>query len=92
MTNNLTWIEADELRLTSNLIPNPTNQSQLLNQLSSIRIALDNGFVHIDPRPTNGTVPVDRKAEYEVLVVPASAIESVRYRVVPKSSRLTVHN
>ena len=88
MTDTLQWRDADELRLHAPVIPQPTNPSQTTNALSSVRVAFDNGFIHIDPRPTNGQASVDKKAEYPVYVVPASAVEVLTYRVVPKASTM----
>lgn len=88
MTDTLQWRDATELRLTGKLIPNPSSTSDLLAHLSSIRVAIDGAFIHIDPRPTNGQVPVDTKAEYPVYVVPAAAVEVLTYRVVPKTYKV----
>jgi hypothetical protein len=88
--DKLNWRTVAELKLTSPAVPNPDSTSDLLQNLNSVRVAIADGLVHIDPRPTNGPVPPDVKAEYTVTAVPTSAVEYIRYQEVPKSKRMTV--
>ena len=90
MTDTLQWRNATTLRLTDKLIPNPDSTSELLDQLNNVLVAIDGSFLHIDPRRTNGQVPVDKKAEHPVYVVPAGKVELIGYQVLPKSSRMIV--
>lgn len=88
--STLNWRTVAELRLVDKVVPNPNSTSELLDRLDHVRVAVDNGLLHIDPRPTNGPVPPDVKAEYTVTAVPTSAVEYIRYQEVPKSKRMTV--
>ncbi|MFG3051856.1 hypothetical protein ACGFZP_13025 [Kitasatospora sp. NPDC048239] len=87
MNNSLQWIRGVELRLKDKLIPSPGHQSLLLDQLANVRVAFDNGFVHVDTR-SSSTVPPDPSGEYTVFVFPASVVESARYRVTESQPRV----
>ncbi|MEU6233810.1 hypothetical protein [Kitasatospora sp. NPDC047058] len=84
---NLQWIDCAQVRLTSKLIPSPSYGSHLIDQLANVRVAFDNGFVHIDTR-FSSTAPLDPNGEYTVLVVPAAAVESISYQVVDGQPRV----
>jgi hypothetical protein len=89
MTNSLQWIDGVELRLKDKLIPSPGHQSFLLDQLANVRVAFDNGFVHVDTR-SSSTVPPNPSGEYTVFVFPAAEVESISYRVVEGQPRVRV--
>lgn len=75
---SLTWRTAD-LTLADKLIPNPNSESQLLDRLSNVRVAVDAGFLHIDARP-NGQPAYPGQTEYAVHIVPAHLVRTVVYK------------
>lgn len=81
----LNWREIYELRLTDKLIPNPNNQSDLLQRLNGVRVAVEGPMIHVDPRSTSNGEKRDDREEYDVFVVPASVVEHIKYRVAPDS-------
>lgn len=82
--DNLKWRLAADLRLIPTAgIPNPNGNSNTLTALINTQVAIDNGLVHIDTRTVNGQTATDEHAEYTVHVVPTSAVEYIRYQVVP---------
>jgi hypothetical protein len=83
MNDNLKWRTVAELRLTDPIVPNPNSTSELLNRLNHVRVAVDNGLLHIDPRPVNQPLAGGADTEYNVTVVPTSAVEYISYRVAP---------
>lgn len=84
----LNWRDVTELRLTDRLIPNPNNESDLLKRLNSVRVAVEGPLIHVDPRSINHGEKRDDREEYDVYVLPASAIEMIRYREVPGTPRI----
>ena len=75
--SDLTWRIAD-VRLHHQLIPNPNAQHMLQSDLTAVHVALDNGFVHIDPQ--RGKTEYGHQSEWKVYIVPASAVETISYR------------
>lgn len=79
MSNPLNWRTATNVVLNEELIPNPNAEHVLLDRLHNVRIALDNGFLHIDPRQ-----PSERDAakgqEFTATVVPAAVVHTVTYK------------
>lgn len=76
---SLTWRTADVV-LTEQLIPNPNAEHQLLARLTGVRVAVDAGFLHIDPRD-NGKPSYPGQTETAVHIVPAHLVRTVTYRV-----------
>lgn len=74
----LNWRDVTLLDLDGKLIPNPNASSQLLNRLHNVRVAVEGGFLHVDPRPADQR---DQGGEYDVFLIPANAVLSVVYRV-----------
>ncbi|MCP2310902.1 MULTISPECIES: hypothetical protein [Kitasatospora] len=87
--SDLKWRAVSELRLAARLVPNPNSSSELLDRLNHVRVAIEGNLLHIDPRQRTGQ-EVDKSEEYDVTVVPTSAVEYIRYRVTPASPRVTV--
>lgn len=83
--STLNWRRVREIHLTDKVIPNPNNASHLRDRLSEVRIALDNGFVHIDPRDLREP---QLGSEVEVYVVPASSVVTVAYRLPDAPSNM----
>lgn len=84
----LNWLEVAELRLTDKLIPDPNEPSELRQQLRGVRVAVDGALLHVDPRAINLGEKRDDQEDYEVHVIPASAVEVMRYRVLPSQPRV----
>ena len=76
---SLTWRTAD-VTLTEPLIPNPNAEHQLLARLSNVRVAVDAGFLHVDPRE-NGKPSYPGQTEATIHIVPAPLVRTVTYRV-----------
>jgi hypothetical protein len=81
--SNLNWRTVAELRLVDKVVPNPNSTSELLDRLDHVRVAVDNGLLHIDPRPVGQGDPGRAGEDYNVTVVPTSAVEYISYRVAP---------
>jgi hypothetical protein len=79
----LKWRTVAELRLVDKLVPDPNSTSVLMQRLNHVRVAVDNGLLHIDPRPVNQQPVGGQHAEYDITVVPTSAVEYISYRVTP---------
>lgn len=78
--NQLEWRTARKVELVEPLIPNPNSQSELLRRLTDVRVAFDGGLVHIDPRGVDAHDFDRGNPEFEVYVVPASAVRTLTYR------------
>lgn len=76
---SLTWRTADVV-LADKLTPNPNSESQLWDRLSNVRVAVDAGFLHIDPRQ-DGKPSHPGQTEYAVHIVPAHLVRTVAYKV-----------
>ncbi|MEU8101670.1 hypothetical protein [Streptomyces rubiginosohelvolus] len=74
----LNWRDVLILDLNAKLIPDPNAGHNLLDRLRNVRVAVEGGFLHIDPRPTGHR---DQGGEHDIFVVPASAVMSLVYRV-----------
>jgi hypothetical protein len=81
--STLNWRTVAELRLVDKVVPNPNSTSELLDRLDHVRVAVDNGLLHIDPRPVNGQAAGGADADYNVTVVPTSSVAYISYRVAP---------
>lgn len=88
--DQLKWRTARKVELSEPLVPNPNSQSELLQRLTNVRVAFDSGLVHIDPREGDGQDFDRGNPEFEVHVVPATAVRTIVYMERKKSSRLTV--
>ncbi|MCX5285953.1 hypothetical protein [Streptomyces sp. NBC_00198] len=77
--STLNWRTAD-VRLTDKLIPNPSNESQLLNHLTQVRVAVDNGFLHIDPRRDGQATAYPDPDTFTAHIVPAHQVQLVTYK------------
>ncbi|MFD4968919.1 hypothetical protein [Streptomyces sp. NPDC058424] len=78
--STLDWRTAD-VDLSGKLIPNPLAEHQLLDRLNNVRVAIDSGFLHIDPRP-NGQPAYPGQDTYPVHIVPAHSVRCVTYKEV----------
>lgn len=79
MSNTLNWRTATDVALNDELVPNPNAEHELLSRLRNVQVAIDAGFLHIDPRQ-----PADREAakgqEFTVTVVSAAAVVAITYK------------
>ncbi|MFE9127062.1 hypothetical protein ACFYOF_16855 [Streptomyces sp. NPDC007148] len=76
--STLKWRLAD-VTLNDKLVPNPQSASQLLDHLDNARVAVDGGFLHIDPR-RNGEPSYPGQSTYSVHIVPAHLVRVVTYK------------
>ncbi|MFE5140365.1 hypothetical protein ACFRDV_22255 [Streptomyces fagopyri] len=74
----LEWRTADVV-LRDKLIPDPRNESQLLDRLTQVKVAVDTGFLHIDPR-RNGDVAFPGADTFSAYIVPAHQVLVVTYQ------------
>ncbi|MGW0795955.1 hypothetical protein [Streptomyces sp. NPDC002692] len=74
----LEWRTADVV-LREELIPNPANESQLLARLNQVKVAVDTGFLHIDPR-RSGDVAFPGTDTFPAYIVPAHQVSVVMYQ------------
>ncbi|EGX60126.1 hypothetical protein SZN_09396 [Streptomyces zinciresistens K42] len=82
---SLNWRTA-EVELAEQLVPNPNAEHQLLQRLHNVRVAIEAGFLHIDPR-TKDYVPPPGQDTYTVTVVPAHLVRRVTYQAeTPKKA------
>lgn len=81
--STLDWRTVAELHLHEKLIPNPNAQSELMDKLQNVRVAVEGGFLHIDPRRP-GDSPAGQ--EFDVYIVPALAVRTITYRESAKRS------
>ena len=75
--SDLNWRIAD-VTLHTNLIPNPNAEHQLLQNIPGARVAIEGSFLHIDPQ--KGEPRQHGQTEWNVFIVPANAVETIRYR------------
>ncbi|MEU1086371.1 hypothetical protein ABZ401_05980 [Streptomyces sp. NPDC005892] len=72
----LNWRTVTTLELTDKLIADPNAGHNKLDQLQNVRVAIEGGFLHVDPRQ-----PGQHAAGgYDVFLVPGAAVRSVVYR------------
>jgi hypothetical protein len=83
----LNWRTAREAHLTEALIPNPNSTSQLMQNLTDVRVAFDGGLVHIDPRHPGAQDLDPGNPEFTVTVVSASSVHAIQY-VEPKEEEV----
>lgn len=69
----LNWRNVTTLYLADELIPDPNASHNYLNQLHNVRIAIEGGFLHIDPRKDSGS-------RQDLFMVPAAAVRRVVYQ------------
>lgn len=77
--NTLNWREAREVRLAEALVPNPQSTSQLMQNMTHVRVAFDNGLVHIDPRHPGAQDLESGTTTYPVSVVAAASVKCILY-------------
>lgn len=70
MPESLKWRRAVSVEFVKPLTPGPNHTGPPVTSLSDVRIAFDNGFVHIDCRDQNE----DLAGEFEWYALPASAV------------------
>lgn len=83
----LNWREASEVQLTSKIVPDPNAQHNRLQQLRNVRVAVEDGFLHIDPQQIGAP---DTGAASDVYIVPAASVEYVRYPAPEKKTYYAV--
>lgn len=76
----LNWRTARELRLTDRLIPDPNNTSEMLARFNGVQVALEAGWLHIDPRRVGEPDRNVGDPEFDVFTVPASSVERILFR------------
>ncbi|MFJ8006129.1 hypothetical protein [Streptomyces fagopyri] len=74
----LEWRTAD-VELRDKLIPDPNNQSQKLARFNQVKVAVDTGFLHIDPR-RSGDVAFPGTDTFSAYIVPAHQVLLVTYQ------------
>ena len=83
----LNWRTATTLELHDNLIPDPNASHNLLNRLQHVRVAVEGSFLHIDPRrPQDLGFAAD--PEFDVHIVPATAVKVIAYRTTAAKGNL----
>lgn len=70
----LNWRDVTTLELTNKLIPDPNAGHNFLDRLQNVRVAIEGGFLHIDPRKDAGS-------SQDLFIVPAATVHKVAYRV-----------
>lgn len=85
--SDLTWRIAD-VRLNDKVIPDPNAQHVLLSDLTTVHVALDNGFVHIDPQ--RGKSAYNNQGEWPVYIVPASTVDKISYRTTADDPHIRI--
>ena len=91
MTASLTWITAREVELTGKLIPRYNAESDLVDKLSNVRVAIEGPFLHIDPRPQSEP-ELAAGEEYDIYVLPAASVKRLHLRKTKKSNRIVVRD
>lgn len=75
--SKLEWRKAD-VKLGDGLVPNPNAEHELLSNLADVLVAVEGGFLHIDPQSGDAAYPGQEEAT--VTIVPASVVKWVRYK------------
>jgi hypothetical protein len=87
--SDLTWRIAD-VQLKDKLIPDPNAGHIFLNSLHNVYVALDNGFLHIDPQ--RGKTEYPNQSEWSAYIVPAGAVDKLHYRIAADDPQIpTIH-
>lgn len=73
MSNTLNWRTATDVVLNDKLVPNPNAEHEQLVRLHNVKVAVEGGFLHIDPRRDSGS-------SQNLFIVPASAVSKVVYQ------------
>ncbi|MEU0719202.1 hypothetical protein ABZ498_18765 [Streptomyces lavendulocolor] len=89
--NTLHWRTAATLELNDKLIPDPRAQHNLLDRLHGIRVAVDGGFLHVDPRNTPDAERQEAGTPVDIYVLPASAVRVLRYQDTQPGGTPTIH-
>jgi len=84
----LNWRTATTVILHDNLIPNPNAEHDLLGRLQNVRVAVEGSFLHIDPRQPQAVEAAAGSNEFNVHIVPATAVKSVTYREIKRRGTL----
>lgn len=71
----LNWRDVTTVELTDKLIPDPNAGHNFLDRLQNVRVAVEGGFLHIDPRKDSGSTQ-------DLFMVPAAAVRKAVYREV----------
>ncbi|MBD3550838.1 hypothetical protein [Streptomyces sp. SP18CM02] len=82
----LNWRDATTLELNDGAIPDPNFPGQSLRLLHNVRVAVEGGFLHIDPRQQQSEAGAGQ--EFDVFIVPASAVKAAVYRDVKRRGNL----
>lgn len=82
----LTWRNVTTLELTDKLIPDPNAAHNKLDRLQNVRVAVEGSFLHVDPRQPQQAEAAGQ--EFDVFLVPASAVRTVVYRDVKRRGAL----
>ncbi|RPK35060.1 hypothetical protein EES39_33815 [Streptomyces sp. ADI92-24] len=77
--STLNWRTATHVVLNGTLIPDPNAGHNLLGQLRNVRVAVEGSFLHIDPRQPRDA-DTSAGEEFDVHIVPASAVNTITYR------------
>ncbi|MFF6903523.1 GNAT family N-acetyltransferase [Streptomyces hydrogenans] len=85
--SDLTWRTAD-VRLNTKLIPDPNATHMLQSDLTDVLVALDSGFVHIDPQ--RGKPAYGHQSEWKIYIVPAGAVETISYRTTADDPNIRI--
>ncbi|MFH8483559.1 hypothetical protein [Streptomyces sp. NPDC018055] len=83
----LNWRDVTTLELADKLIPDPNAGHNRLDRLQNVRVAIEGGFLHIDPRQPQQAEGAASQ-EYDVFIVPALTVKSVVYRDVKRRGNL----
>lgn len=83
----LNWRTATTVVLHDNLIPDPNAAHNLLGQLRNVRVAAEGSFLHIDPRQPQDAQHTPGQ-EFDVHIVPATAVKTVTYRATAAQGNL----
>lgn len=75
--SKLEWRKAD-VALHDGLVPNPNAEHSLLSKLDDVLVAVEGGFLHVDPQSGEAAYP--GQVEANVTIVPASAVKWIRYK------------
>lgn len=72
----LNWRVASEVHLNNKIVADPSAQYDRLQQLRNVRVAIESGFLHIDPQQVGAA---SNGEEQDIYIVPASSVEYVKY-------------
>lgn len=73
----LNWRTVAEIRFTKMIIPMPHKQGYNTAHLRQVSIAIEGGFIHVDPRSAADMENIDVPAD--IFILPSTAVESIKY-------------